>query len=52
MIDWRPIETVPTDGTRVLLWSRNKWARLRGCYVGDVPDDATHWAPITPPEGK
>lgn len=48
-VTWQPIETVPMDGTRVDLWSKED-CRMVGCnpQVYDL-SQFTHWMPITEP---
>lgn len=64
-MDWQPIETIPTDNSRVLLWVSGKmlpgvrfgWAYKCGDGFrvkpeganGDWNSDVTHWAPLPPP---
>ena len=60
MSDWRPIETVPRDGTRVLLltdetvvlakWAYTKWYTDNGSVVWDT--GFTHWMPVPKPPKK
>ncbi len=38
-MDWKPIDTAPRDGSRVLLWLPGRGAAW-GCW-GIAPDDAT-----------
>jgi hypothetical protein len=63
MSQWQPIDTVPHDGTPVLVWMPKKhllshvhvgmfspnvsW--VGGCFVFDLPSQPTHW--MLPPEG-
>lgn len=61
MSEWRPIETAPKDGTRVVLgWLDRAWAHP-GYYAADHGgwandedhagffDEPTHWMPMPPP---
>jgi hypothetical protein len=52
---WRPIETAPKDGTRLMLWdSRAGGYAVTGAWVAGSADDhetITHWQPLpAPPE--
>ena len=60
---WRPIETAPKDGTRILVWVEGAESHeivgwLGDCWFnGDVTDfmfgDPTHWMPLPePPPSK
>lgn len=47
---WRPIETAPKDGTRVLLWAPHWATALTGWTYGqDAWQDARHDAHVKPP---
>ena len=60
--DWQPIETAPTDGTRVIVWAPPSHG-LRGLYEGCAYDpdagwcvcdlrEVTHWRPLPEPPPK
>ena len=58
---WRPIETAPRDGTRILVhpaieaadaWSKAHWSAQNECWiVGGSPSGVLHtaWHPLPPP---
>ena len=58
---WRPIETAPKDGTRILVhpaievadaWSKAHWSAQNECWiVGGSPSGVLHtaWHPLPPP---
>lgn len=56
-IDWRPIETAPKDGTRVLLCCTGGAGSVSdGCFYNNAWSwewagvvDPTHWAPLNLP---
>jgi hypothetical protein len=58
-MDWRPIETAPKDGTRILLgcsgmviigsWSEEKYARRSRPYW---TNDAEHWRGVLSTRGN
>lgn len=58
-IDWRPIETAPKDGTRVLLCCTGGAGSVSdGCFYNNAWSwewagvvDPTHWAPLNLPPG-
>jgi hypothetical protein len=63
VIDWRSIETAPdVDGQQFLAWHKRGFFVLlaymasQGMWLDEhgvvTLDDFTHWAPLTPPEGK
>jgi hypothetical protein len=35
LIDWKPIETAPTDGTRIVLWRPERGVVCPGYYCDD-----------------
>jgi hypothetical protein len=53
---WRPIDTAPRDGTRVLLWwdgwdiQLGSWHPLHGWQTGPIVHcQPTHWTPLPLP---
>jgi hypothetical protein len=64
MIDWRPIETCPAEGeflvyleapmlnTRFHTMTKHPNLTIIGGHFNYDSPKPTHWAPLTPPEGK
>lgn len=65
MTNWQPIETIPTDGTFVIVWNGSemailnkpgtcalgRWSRHKGQWYGAIQcfGSPTHWAPCPLP---
>ena len=48
--EWEPIDTIPTDGTRVLVFAPGADEQLGIFAAHELPDIApTHWMPLPPP---
>jgi hypothetical protein len=64
VIDWRPIETATREesngpillcdptGIMVVGHFSDELCMFVESWMGSEFDDATHWAPLTPPEGE
>ncbi len=48
--EWEPIDTIPKDATRVLVFAPGADEPLGIFAANEVPDIApTHWMPLPPP---
>ena len=59
--EWQPIETAPTDGTVIIVWSLlardsvmahcidGEWVTHPGLGYALIPNELTHWMPLPEP---